>query len=206
MIGNDVVDLEDPETRPGAHHPRFDARVFAGAELNWLRRSGAPERLRWMLWAAKEAAYKVARKLDPRAAFAPARFAVQLDGSLRGRVEHAGRSLWLAVREDASSVHAIASDAELDPGRLLLGQQRLGAGGVPPGAEPGFAVRRLAVQELALRLGAAPGELEIGQRGRIPELRRRGEAAGLDLSLSHHGGLIAFACELGQGPRAGLAP
>ena len=28
MVGNDVVDLGDPETRPGATHPRFDARVF----------------------------------------------------------------------------------------------------------------------------------------------------------------------------------
>jgi phosphopantetheinyl transferase len=206
VIGNDVVDLEDPETRAGATHPRFDARVFAGPELAWLRRSGAPERLRWMLWAAKEAAWKVARKLDPRAAFAPLRFAVQLDGSLRGRVEHAGRSLWLAVSADASSVHAIASDAELDPGRLLLGQQRLGAAAAASSAEPGLAVRRLAVHELALRLGAAPGELEIGQRGRIPELRRRGEPTDIDLSLSHHGGLVAFACELGPGPRAGLAP
>lgn len=206
MIGNDVVDLEDPETRPGAQHPRFDARVFAGAELAWLRRSGAPERLRWMLWAAKEAAYKVARKLDPRVSFAPARFAVQLDGSLRGRVEHAGRSLWLAVRADASSVHAIASDAELDPARLLLGQQRLHAGAAASNAEPSLAVRRLAMRKLALRLGAEPAELEIGQRGRVPELRRRGEATGLDLSLSHHGGLVAFACELGPAPRAGVAP
>jgi hypothetical protein len=205
VIGNDVVDLADPETRPGAQHPRFDARVFARAELARLRRSGAPERLRWMLWAAKEAAYKVVRKLDPRAAFSPARFAVELDAGLRGRVEHAGRWLWLALRVDASSVHAIASDAALDPGRLLFGQRRLAPGGAPPGGEPGLAARRLALSELALRLGAAPSELEIGRRGRIPELRRRGRATGLDLSLSHHGGLVAFACELAPGPGGGAA-
>jgi phosphopantetheinyl transferase (holo-ACP synthase) len=192
VIGNDVVDLCDPETRPGATHPRFDSRVFARPELALLRRSGAPERLRWILWAAKEAAYKVARKLDPKATFAPARFAVRLDARLRGRVEHAGRRLFVAVRAEPGSLHAIASDAELAPERLLLGQERL----APPAADPGQAVRRLALEELVLRLGAAPSELAIARRGRVPQLLRRGEASGLDLSLSHHGGLVAFACEL----------
>ena len=28
MLGNDVVDLEDPETRPETFRPRFDERVF----------------------------------------------------------------------------------------------------------------------------------------------------------------------------------
>ena len=65
MIGNDVVDLGDAEVQPGATHPRFDARVFAREEREALRASGAPNRLRWILWAAKEAAYKAARKLDP---------------------------------------------------------------------------------------------------------------------------------------------
>ena len=29
MIGNDVVDLEDPDTRPETFRPRFDRRVLA---------------------------------------------------------------------------------------------------------------------------------------------------------------------------------
>ena len=32
MLGNDVVDLADPETRRAALHPRFDARAFAPRE------------------------------------------------------------------------------------------------------------------------------------------------------------------------------
>ena len=54
MVGNDVVDLGDAETRGGPSHPRFDARVFAPAELAALAASAAPNRLRWSLWAAKE--------------------------------------------------------------------------------------------------------------------------------------------------------
>ena len=58
MIGNDIVDLRDPEVQPGASHPRFDRRVFAPEERSALAASGARERLRWILWAAKEAGRK----------------------------------------------------------------------------------------------------------------------------------------------------
>ncbi|MGH7855988.1 MAG: 4'-phosphopantetheinyl transferase family protein, partial [Candidatus Binatia bacterium] len=78
MVGNDVIDLRDPETAPGSQHPRFDARVFAPAERALLGASTDARRLRWILWAAKEAAYKVARKIDARAVFSPRRFVVDL--------------------------------------------------------------------------------------------------------------------------------
>ena len=32
MIGNDVVDLADPDADPGRLHPRFDGRVFDPSE------------------------------------------------------------------------------------------------------------------------------------------------------------------------------
>src|SRR5512139_2501725 len=81
MIGNDVVDLLDPETQPGAVHPRFDARVFTDDELRALRRSVAPGRLRWLMWAAKESAFKAVRRNDACVAFRPREFAVTLRGN-----------------------------------------------------------------------------------------------------------------------------
>ena len=87
MVGNDVVDLRDPEVQPGACHARFDARVFAAAELEAVRVSPVPQWLRWMLWAAKEAAYKVAKKDDARTVFSPSRFVVSLEDATGGRVE-----------------------------------------------------------------------------------------------------------------------
>ena len=72
MLGNDVVDLADPEVRGGPAHPRFDARVFSPPERRALESESAPNRLRWTLWAAKEAAYKLAVKRDPNAIFAAA--------------------------------------------------------------------------------------------------------------------------------------
>jgi len=61
------------------------------------------------------------------------------------------------------------------------------------------AVRRLAIDRVAARLGVAPARLAIGKRDRIPELRLDGAPCDADLSLSHHGGVVAFACRLHAG-------
>ena len=78
MLGNDVVDLRDPETH--TRHPSFDARVFTETERRSLDASPDPHAMRQMLWAAKESAYKAARRRDPRVVFSPIRFETVLDG------------------------------------------------------------------------------------------------------------------------------
>src|SRR5439155_10573151 len=64
MIGNDIVDLGDSESHAEGRHPRFDGRVFDETEHALIDATPEPERVRWLLWAAKESAYKAARKED----------------------------------------------------------------------------------------------------------------------------------------------
>jgi len=191
MIGNDVVDLRDPEAQPGAHHPRFDRRVFARVERQALARSGAPARLRWILWAAKEAAYKVARKLDASVIFSPRRFVVSLDADLHGTVEHDGMRIEVSVEESPECVHALASEEPLSGGWRVARVAR-----VADGVDASAAARTLAVEDVASLIGASPDDLEVEKEGRIPVLLAHGERSGIDLSLSHHGRFVAFACEL----------
>ncbi len=87
MVGNDVVDLR-ARIVAGPRHPRFDARVFAPSEHRALRESAEPDALRWAFWAAKEAAYKVAKKLDDEAVWSPVRFVVRIE---RGRGQRRAR-------------------------------------------------------------------------------------------------------------------
>jgi len=63
MLGNDVVDLLDAESQPETFRPRFDERVFTEAERSEIAKSSRPLALRWALWSAKEAAYKLAKAL-----------------------------------------------------------------------------------------------------------------------------------------------
>ena len=191
MIGNDVVDLLHPGVQAGARHVRFDARVFARSERDALRASGAPDRLRWMLWAAKEAAYKVVKKLDPGTVWSPRRFVVELDANLTGHALHEGHELPVLVEEDGAHVHAIASDTEPNSDA-----QRWQVGHLAVGEQEGLAARALAIAALAPELGVDAGSLRFVKRGRVPILCRGDEPVGVDLSLSHHGSFVAWAADL----------
>ncbi len=204
MLGNDVVDLRDPETCAVPRHPRFDRRVFSAEERRRIARSGAPERLRWILWAAKEAAYKVARKLDPRTVFSPSRFVVRVDETLRGEVGlPGGASIPVLIREDSECVHAIACDSPDFEQALLIG---IGALPAAQPAEESRLARELVARELARELGRPLSELAIEKCGRIPFLRLAGADAQLDLTLSHHGRFAGFACEAPQSVRLPKEP
>lgn len=202
MIGNDIVDLTDPETQKNAPHPRFDGRVFARSELLRLRLSGAPNRLRWMLWAAKEAAYKAMKKIHPHMVFSPVRFVVRLDQTLRGSVECPNGSLDVSVTEEAMSIHAIAASAAMTEQNILSGTEFLASEAAENAEQPGQAARELALRSLERRLDLPAGTFSIEKHDRIPVLFRQGVRSEFDLSLSHHGRLVAFACEMGR--REGL--
>jgi phosphopantetheinyl transferase (holo-ACP synthase) len=200
MLGNDVIDLGDPETRAGTQHPRFDARVFSAAERAALARSPQPERLRWRLWALKEAAYKCVKKLAPDTGFSPRRFEVRLQGERARSVAHAGRRLRVALWEQGDAIVAIATDGADPETCVLRAFATLPAGCKPERASA--AVRALARDTAAAHLGCAPGELAFARAGRAPSLERGGAPLRVDLSLAHHGRFLAAALETGPGSRA----
>lgn len=195
MIGNDVVDLQDGDARPGSRHPRFDRRVFAANELAALASSAAPDRLRWVFWAAKEAAYKVARKQDPQCVFSPVRFLVTLSGVSRGVVEFGQARYPVRVEGSNDAVHVVATHACVPAKRIVLGMRKLSPEALRDASAPSRAVRELAVS----RVGGFwndGGVVTVVQDGRVPMLERDGVRVAADLSLSHHGRWVAFACEL----------
>jgi len=203
MVGNDVVDLLDPEARPAACHARFDARVFASEERDELRASATPGRLRWLLWAAKEAAYKAAKKEDSRTVFAPRAFVVRTTRDGRRVVEHEdGRRFALRVDLAHDHVHVTATSGPAPDGVLLSQVERLPAGTAQC---PGAAARALALARVAPHVCARASDLAIlksGRGGKVPLLVRQDGSTVGDLSLSHHGRFVAFACELPGEARA----
>jgi hypothetical protein len=191
MLGNDVIDLGDPETR--ARHARFDARVFTPAERAALAGAADAERLRWRLWAAKEAAFKCAAKLAPGTRFVPRCFAVELEGERRASVRCGELSLRVVWLDEGELVHAIATDGA-DPERdVLRGTARVAEVEDPESASrTGHA---LLTELAAARLGCHARELAIARNGRAPRLLRLGLPLGFDCSLAHHGRFAAAAVE-----------
>jgi phosphopantetheinyl transferase (holo-ACP synthase) len=194
MVGDDVIDLVDPEAWPGACHPRFESRVFTPAERATIAASRRPTCARWVHWAAKESAYKAARQRVETTVFAPRRFVVRLAAAGSGAVRHGADRFLLRVALDHEAVHAIAWHPAAT-GRLVADVARLPRPPTP--AQLSAAARALAVQALAGALGVAAARLAIDRAaGAPPRLLLDGRPVRAALSLSHHGALVAFACLL----------
>lgn len=197
MVGNDVVDLGDPEVQPERRHPRFDARVFTSAERRCLTGSAEAERLRWALWAAKESAFKALLRLAPGTPFSPRAFAADLasvPGGLQGRVTRGGCSFTVRVAIHGAALHAVALAAGVGAERLVVGLRALGADEARrAGASASAAVRHLARGLFARRLHLEPARLAVERAGRLPRLLVEGMEAPVALSLSHHGRFVACA-------------
>jgi len=191
-VGNDVVDLDDPETRLGGLRPRWVERVFGPAEREALEASPSRHRLHWALWAAKESAYKARKRLEPETVFSPVEFEIELSGLPTtgagvavGRAVHRGDVFELEVRLDGASVHAVATSGDEAGARVLWKVERADG-------DPGGAVRRLAAAAIGPALGLDPADVRIARRPPVATFRdRRIELA---VSLSHHGRFVAFAC------------
>ncbi len=204
MLGNDVVDLLDPDARPESHPARFDERVFAEEEKRSIARDSNPLARRWAHWAAKEAAFKLAKQIDSDFVFAPKRLVVRyVSASIGsdGRVTRHGsldlpeirgntiRRLEIRSDETLERVHVIATPEGSDWKAIDADVRRLGSTGI----DPSRAVRTLAIGRSSRILGIDRNRLTIGQRGRIPIVELDGSRTSLCLSLSHHGGWMAYA-------------
>lgn len=241
-VGNDIVDLSDPRCHAKAQDARFVARVFTSDEAERIRSAPSPNRTLWLLWAAKEAAYKVVSKLGPGPpAFVHARFLVRPeveDGEGAGGIVEYGRwrvrfiaeltSHWIHTVGwsgpapwnpdlDRSTVglhwevipvaEALKGEASVDLVALrtlrFSDRERLAVHSLPSAA-----VRIAARRHAARVLGVAVEDLEVvsegGKVGRSPPfLLHRGSAASADVSLSHHGELVAWALGVGTTGAAG---
>lgn len=208
MLGNDVVDLEDVDARPETYRSRFDLRVFAEEERRAIAADPHPQARRWAHWGAKEAAYKLGRQIDPHFVFAPGRLVPRFGPRVasdsvecrRGRLALAidprkdALALELSSFEAPAFVHVVAQPAGGDWAGVVMAVAPLEASG----EDPGRAVRRLAVREIARAIGVDAARLEVVRRGnggdgRVPALALDGRALRGSLSLSHHGRFVAFA-------------
>jgi hypothetical protein len=206
MIGNDVVDLRDADTRPETFRPRFDQRVFDPAERRAIERDSQPHARRWVHWAAKEAAYKLAKQVDENFVFSPSKLVAEFDSArpqAGDRVERRGvltlpaptevgiRELELRSFETLDYVHVMALPAGADWEAVVWAVEPVEAE-----TDTGQAVRTLARNCVARDLGISVERVAIGRRGRIPTVEIDGSPSTMVISISHHGLWVACAMTL----------
>jgi phosphopantetheinyl transferase (holo-ACP synthase) len=192
LVGNDVVDLHEPENQPDAIHPRFDERVFSSDERACLGIESTAHATRWRMWAAKESAFKVARKLDAGARFLPRQFSVHFTGRSRAVVRHAVGHFDIALSGPEGWIHAVATPA-LNAGTWVAPHVLVerASDGLLAAREASSRVRAMAVSALESAFSIDRGDIVIVSAGRIPLALWKESPLPVDLSFSHHGRLVA---------------
>ncbi|PKN59834.1 MAG: hypothetical protein CVU53_06220, partial [Deltaproteobacteria bacterium HGW-Deltaproteobacteria-11] len=191
------MDLTDPGNIGKSGDNRFLQRVFTLPERERIAAAGDPDAVMWALWAAKETAYKVVRKMNPLAASTPRLYPVLLSagdhGSIRsGMVCTPHGPVCIRVSVAGEYLHCIGASPPDILEHVLWDIKRL-----PPAEEggdhdPSMAVRRLARRRLAELLHASAADITIrrfqdSHGWGPPRPYFRGKPAPFDLSFSHDG-------------------
>ncbi|MDR6301602.1 4'-phosphopantetheinyl transferase family protein [Mesonia maritima] len=93
MIGNDVVNLSLAKQESNWQRPRFLQKIFTKREQQQINKSSEPEKLVWLFWSMKEAAYKASQRLQNSSpTFNPSQFECKIDvekhNFFRGKVSY----------------------------------------------------------------------------------------------------------------------
>ncbi|MEO2158087.1 MAG: 4'-phosphopantetheinyl transferase superfamily protein [bacterium] len=194
LVGNDLVDLLDPQADPRSIHQGFDARVMTTEENRLVLSALDPHRLRWMLWAAKESAFKVVKKMDPSAVFHPKAFEVDLTTFDGVHVRHSKTDFETVLFHSPKWVHAVTTLESRSAkcgsrlhSRVLSLESRNGP------FDSSMEVRTFTRKALGSWLGISWAEVEIVTENRIPRVTRGGKRLEIDLSLAHDGNFVACA-------------
>jgi len=211
-VGNDVIDLLDPRLSGKAHDERFTRRVLDPSEQALVAAAPDPDRVLFMCWAAKEAAYKVVSKLLG----APPVFQHRAYLYRGAEVEHEGTRYPLHIKAVGTTLHAVAT-AGANEASVFAEDHALDHPGSPWDASLDELIGRLTPREgdavhslasAAVRIGArrtlasvlqvAEHRVQIvcapGVTGRRPpHVLLDGVPGPADVSLSHHGTRIGWA-------------
>jgi phosphopantetheinyl transferase (holo-ACP synthase) len=194
---------------------RFIERVFTSSEQKRISDYPCPDGMLWALWAGKEAAYKVVKKLFPEMPFSPRTYEVDLYGcgysgekdgvSKGGRYfkGSAGTPKWfidIEVIITSDFIHCLGVYGEPRGGKTIIWgidniYQKQQTGNCN---DESLLVREAARKSIASYLNCNPERIEIRRKQKMsnlgpPFVYFDGKPAEIDVTLSHDGRYVAYA-------------
>lgn len=196
FIGNDVVDLTDPENIGKSRDQRFVRRVFTLEEEKIIRCAADSDRILWILWAGKEVAYKIVQKINQCISSIPRLYRVHLavkQGAVcYGNVETPICLINIKTFSDKKHVQCVGIPA-------IHGKQnkyfwKTGIVAISSPYEM-TGVRDSIVRCLADYLHLMPDKIDIRKNKEtgIPYVYIHGIKSAIDISFSHDGRFFAWA-------------
>jgi hypothetical protein len=118
-VGNDIVDLKEPDNCGKSGDERFIRRVFTPEERDRIVGAACPDQLLWAFWAAKEAAYKAVSRDDSSICSTPGRYSVVLDDGTAHHPFSIDADFTGGSSLDRQKAAGISDDAEDRKDRLI---------------------------------------------------------------------------------------
>ncbi len=206
LVGNDIVDLHDPWSQSDKIHARFDSRVFTSIENSYISASNSAHRSRWLLWAAKESTFKVARKINAKTQFFPKKFIVRMTGKTSAEVVHDSIRFGVCFEITDEWLHALAEpihqnansfDPSCSRSHTCVRSVNIEELGISSNHKSSF-VREVARTTASSLVNILPGDIEIINKSGVPFFFCQGERLPIGLSLSHHGRFVACALAMDE--------
>lgn len=114
LIGNDIVDLKNPDIEYKHQDKRFLNRILSSSELEVFEKAEDKKLCLWKIWSGKEAAYKVIKKLYPKTVFSHSKFVVHFDSNYKssGSLTYEGKHISLIWNSSDNWIHSVAIEKE----------------------------------------------------------------------------------------------
>ncbi|MGN7821489.1 4'-phosphopantetheinyl transferase family protein [Chitinophaga sp. 22536] len=108
MIGNDVIDLQLAAVESNWRRRGYLDKLFSPAEQQLIAQAVDQHRMVWLLWSAKEAAYKIIHRDTRERAYAPLKYEVRLSGVDTGFIQYADKVFPFRTVVSGSCLHTVA--------------------------------------------------------------------------------------------------
>lgn len=202
-MGNDVIDLTDPENVGKSCDRRFCRRVFNNDELALISASSQPDTILWAIWAAKEAAYKVVSRIDNSVCSIPKKYPVALEAAaspmdaavfLGGIVVSPLGEVFVRISAENGMLHAVAAETRETLARVIARVKTAQAHELDDDLSE--LARKILREEIARRLDCPFEELAVlkeKERPWAPYMVLRNIRLPVHVSLSHDGRFAAAA-------------
>ena len=198
LVGNDVVDLTLEGSVQKFQDRRFLERVFTWEERQIIHSADYPDVVLWGFWAAKEASFKLIKKLNDGVVFSPQNIVVQGNPETdpTGQAILGPYVVAVTWTGGVGWVHALATQPTRSSNCLFRVESRPSQQNFEQSFSESAEVRALA-QRLLAEIGWPSTRIERARRpdGRLqwPTVFAGSTGLPVDVSLSHDGSYLAAA-------------
>ena len=108
MLGNDIIDLNRAKVESNWKRTGYLVKIFNAEEQAQIAGSIAPEKMIWLLWSMKEAAYKIINRMSLQRFNSPLKFSCKADENF-GFVKFDDKKFLTKSVINENFIHTIAS-------------------------------------------------------------------------------------------------